>query len=74
MEKDPSLHKIPPQNLEAEESILSAILLDNSTLLDVLEILTPEDFYRSAHAKIFAAITALFKKMNLSIWSHWPIS
>ena len=62
MEKDPALHKIPPQNLEAEESVLSAILLDNSTLLDVLETLEPEDFYRSAHAKLFAAITELFAK------------
>lgn len=62
MEKDLSLHKIPPQNLEAEESILSAILLDNSTLLDVLETLIPEDFYRSAYAKMFAAITELFEK------------
>ena len=62
MDKDPALHKIPPQNLEAEESILSAILLDNSTLLDVLETLESEDFYRSAHAKLFSAITDLFSK------------
>jgi replicative DNA helicase len=62
MEKDPALHKVPPQNLEAEESVLSAILLDNSTLLDVLETLEPEDFYRSAHAKMFTAITDLFAK------------
>jgi replicative DNA helicase len=60
--KDPSLVKLPPQSIEAEESILSAILLDNSTLLDVLEILTAEDFYRTAHQKIFAAIETLFKK------------
>lgn len=60
--KDPTLQKLPPQSIEAEESILSAILLDNSTLLDVLEILTPEDFYRTAHQKIFAAIEALFAK------------
>ena len=60
--KDPALQKLPPQSLEAEESILSAILLDNSTLLDVLEILKPEDFYRSAHQKIFAGITELFSK------------
>ena len=62
MEKDPALHKIPPQNLEAEESVLSAILLDNNTLLDVLETLEPDDFYRSAHAKMFAAITELFTR------------
>jgi len=62
MEKDPALHKIPPQNLDAEESVLSAILLDNDTLLDVLETLEPENFYRSAHAKMFTAITELFAK------------
>ena len=60
--KDPSLHRLPPQSIEAEESILSAILIDNSTLLEVLEILSPEDFYRSSHQKIFAAVGELFSK------------
>lgn len=60
--KDPSLRKLPPQNIEAEESILSAVLIDGSTLLDIVEILSPEDFYRTAHQKIFAAITELFAK------------
>jgi replicative DNA helicase len=59
---DPSLQKLPPQSIEAEESILSTILLDNGTLLDVLEILTAEDFYRTAHQKIFSAIETLFRK------------
>lgn len=53
---------LPPQNLEAEESILSAVLIDNDTLLDVLEVLTPEDFYKSAHQKIFAAVAQLFSR------------
>ena len=61
-EKAPSLYHLPPQSLEAEESILSAILVDNDTLLEVLEILSPKDFYRSAHQKIFAAISELFSK------------
>ena len=43
--KAPSLHHLPPQSLEAEDAILSAILIDNSTLMDVLEVLAPEDFY-----------------------------
>jgi len=59
---DPSLHHLPPQNLEAEESLLSAILIDNTTLLDVIEILSPDDFYRSAHQKIFAAMGDLFTR------------
>ena len=59
---DPTLQKLPPHSIEAEESILSAILLDNSTLLDVLEILSADHFYRTAHQKIFAAISELFSK------------
>jgi len=61
-QKDPSLYHVPPQNLEAEDSVLSAILVDNDTLLDVVEVLSPEDFYRSAHQKIFSAIVDLFSR------------
>ena len=60
--QDPSLKKLPPQNIEAEESILSAILIDNTTLLDILEILSPDDFYRTVHKKIFTAMSELFSK------------
>ena len=60
--KDSAPYRLPPQNIEAEESIISAILIDNNTLLDVIEILAPEDFYRTAHQKIYAAITDLFDK------------
>jgi replicative DNA helicase len=60
--KNPAPYGLPPQNIEAEESIISAILIDNNTLLDVIETLAPEDFYRSAHQKIYAAITDLFDK------------
>ncbi|MDL1988758.1 MAG: replicative DNA helicase [Deltaproteobacteria bacterium] len=60
--QDPSLYKIPPQSIEAEESLLSGILIDNNTLLDVIDIISPEDFYRSAHQKIFSGIVELFSK------------
>jgi replicative DNA helicase len=56
---DVSLHKVPPQNLEAEQSILGGILLDNQALNAVLEILTQADFYSDAHRKIFASIVDL---------------
>ena len=61
-QNDPSLYAVPPQNIEAEQSILSAILIDNNALLDVIELLSPEDFYKTAHQKIFAAIIDLFDK------------
>jgi replicative DNA helicase len=61
-QKDPSLYNIPPQNIEAEQSILSAILIDNNVLLDVIELLAPADFYKTAHQKIYSAIIDLFDK------------
>jgi len=67
-EKDPQAPKqsdplnLPPQNIEAEESLLSAILVDNTALLEVVEILAPQDFYRTAHQKIFSAISDLFNR------------
>jgi replicative DNA helicase len=60
--KDPFLYHVPPQSLEAEESILSAILVDNDTMPEVLEILSPKDFYRSSHQKMFTAMTELFSR------------
>jgi len=59
-EKDPSLYHLPPQSIEAEESIISSVLNDNTTLQDIADILSVDDFYRSAHQKIYAAILELF--------------
>jgi replicative DNA helicase len=59
---DYSLHKVPPQNLEAEQSILGGILLDNQAINSVLEVLEINDFYSEAHRKIFAAIVDLGEK------------
>lgn len=52
-------HKLPPQNLDAEMSILGGILIDNDAINRVLEILVAEDFYRESHRKIFQAMMAL---------------
>lgn len=48
-----------PQNIEAEQSILGGILTDDRVIEQVLETLTPEDFYRSAHKEIFKAMVEL---------------
>ncbi|MBI5578120.1 MAG: replicative DNA helicase [Deltaproteobacteria bacterium] len=60
--KDSESLQVPPQNIEAEESVLSRILLESTTLLEVVEILAPADFYRTAHQKIFAAMADLFNR------------
>ena len=46
-----NLRKVPPQNLEAESSVLGGILLENEAVNQVLELLRPEDFYRESHRK-----------------------
>jgi replicative DNA helicase len=61
-EADLSSHKLPPQNIEAEQSVLGAILIENESLNKVLEILTADDFYREAHRKIFNALINLSER------------
>ena len=54
--------RLPPQNLEAEMSVLGGVLLENEALSRALEFLTPDDFYRESHRKIFHALIALADK------------
>jgi replicative DNA helicase len=52
----------PPANLEAEQSVLGAILLRAEALDQVADLLTPEDFYRSGHGHIFQAMLTLWNR------------
>lgn len=54
--------KIPPQNIEAEQSVLGALLIDKEAITKVADLLTPKDFYQPAHEKIYAAILELYEK------------
>ena len=56
---DPATLKLPPQNVEAEQSVLGAILLDNQALYKALEVIGPDEFYRPAHRRIFEAMIEL---------------
>ncbi len=58
----PSRERVPPHNIEAEMSVLGAILQSNDALLKCLELLQPTHFYRDAHRKIFAAARELFQR------------
>jgi replicative DNA helicase len=62
MATDIGLERVPPQNIEAEQSVLGAILLDNDALNKALEIITLEDFYREAHRKIFRKMCDLSER------------
>jgi replicative DNA helicase len=59
---DVALDRLPPQNIEAEQSVLGAVLLDNEAISKALEIISPEDFYREAHRKLFNTMIELYEK------------
>jgi len=54
--------RMPPQNLEAEMSVLGSLMLDKNAVLQTADVLTPEDFYRRTHQIIYEAMFELFKK------------
>lgn len=54
--------KLPPQNLEAEASLLGSILLDADSLINVADVISVEDFYDSKHQSVFTAALHLYEK------------
>lgn len=56
------LLKVPPHNLEAEQAVLGALMLDPQKGSVVFEILRPEDFYRDNHKNIFLVIRDVFER------------
>ena len=56
------IERVPPQNLEAEQSVLGSMLLDRDAIARVVEALRPEDFYRDLHRTIFEAMLELFER------------
>jgi len=62
MADDITLEKVLPHSLEAERSVLAAILLDNRTLNEAIELLTGDDFYRESHRRIFLQMVDLWER------------
>lgn len=58
----PSVAKLPPHNLDAERSVLGAILIDREAIVSVAEVLKPEYFYDTQHVQIYEAMQALYEK------------
>ncbi|MFY0544023.1 replicative DNA helicase [Brevibacillus sp. H7] len=56
------LDRVPPQNNEAEQSVLGAVFLSKEALITAMEILRPEDFYKTAHQRIFKTMLDLYEK------------
>ena len=54
--------RVPPQNIEAEQAVLGAMLIDKEAIAKATELLSAEDFYREAHRVIFSAMLELYNK------------
>jgi len=62
MPEDAILNKVPPQNLEAEVSLLGSLMLDKDAMIRVADMVIVQDFYKDAHAKIFQIMLDLYSK------------
>ncbi len=61
VETEVSLQKLPPQNIEAEQMVLGAVLIENDSLNKVVEILSPDDFYKDSHRRIFSVMLDMYE-------------
>src|SRR3989344_3231385 len=59
-------NKIPPQNLEVEQSLLGAILIDKNAIIKIGDIISPQDFYKDSHAPIYEPMVDIYQ-------NHEPI-
>jgi replicative DNA helicase len=76
-EKNPNSEmpdKLPPQNIEAEQSVLGSLMIDKNAILKVADFLQPKDFYKGSHQEIYSSMQALFEKGEpidlLSVTTH----
>lgn len=57
-----AFERVPPQDLDAEQSVLGGMLLSKDAIADVVEVLKGHDFYRPAHETVFTAILDLYAR------------
>lgn len=56
------LDRVPPQSIEAEQSVLGAMMIEKEAITKVTEMLNPEDFYRESHRLVFQAMLTLYNR------------
>ncbi len=54
--------RLPPQNIEAEQSVLGSLMLDKEAIIQIADILKSDDFYRGIHSNIYQVMLELFEK------------
>ncbi len=61
-EKNNNLERLPPQNIEAEKSLLSCILIDKDAIAKVVDMLSENDFYQDSHVAVYQTMRELYSK------------
>lgn len=62
MPENKIMEKLPPQNLEAEQSFLGCLLIDKDAIIKVVDIISENDFYKNVHKILFATIKELYSR------------
>jgi replicative DNA helicase len=57
-----SIDRLPPQSIEGEQSVLGALLIDKDAVIELADVLRPEDFYRGHHGTIYSAVLDLYER------------
>lgn len=60
--RGPVMGRVPPQNLEAEQSLLGGLLVDPESMNKIVDLVAPDDFYRDAHGKIYEVMLDLYER------------
>ncbi len=61
-DRSPEIARIPPQNSDAEASLLGAILIDADAIVKIADVIRADDFYEEKHQRIYEAIVYLYEK------------
>ncbi|MFZ2970645.1 MAG: replicative DNA helicase, partial [Minisyncoccia bacterium] len=54
-------NKLPPQNVEAEQSVLGSLMIDKNAIIKIADLIQPDDFYKNSHGKIYNAMLYLYE-------------
>ncbi len=60
--KGSGVGRVPPQNLEAEQSLLGGLLVDPESMNKIVDLVAPDDFYRDAHGKVYEVMLDLYER------------
>ncbi|MFA5878535.1 MAG: replicative DNA helicase [Candidatus Staskawiczbacteria bacterium] len=64
MAKNEMPDKLPPQNIEAEQSLLGCLMLDKNAIVKIVDSIKPDDFYKNIHKEIYQAMIELYQRME----------